>query len=175
MSKLDEAQELAAAVLARLDQPDRKKAVIILEDIAEAHLARGSVNDAAKLGRQALAVLRETDFAMWLPKFEALAQGLKRWARHEPVRAFLEDYAVTKRQLAEATPGLTKQARSSEVPDQVNVGRLLRILGLHLQERLHALHRHIRRKPLETERKHVRVVPQPRIPCDPRLPCQRSP
>jgi hypothetical protein len=32
MSKLDEAQELAAAVLARLDQPDRKKAVIILED-----------------------------------------------------------------------------------------------------------------------------------------------
>jgi hypothetical protein len=36
---------------------------------------------------------------MWLPKFEALAQGLKRWARHEPVRAFLEDYAVTKRQL----------------------------------------------------------------------------
>jgi tetratricopeptide (TPR) repeat protein len=99
MSKLDEAQELAAAVLARLDQPDRKKAVIILEDIAEAHLTRGSVNEAAKVGRQALAVLRETDFAMWLPKFEALAQGVKRWARHEPVRAFLEDYAVTKRQM----------------------------------------------------------------------------
>ena len=103
LSKLDEAQELAQAVLARLDQPDRKKAVIILEDIAEAHLARGSVNDAGKLGRQALAILRETDFAMWLPKFEALAQGLKRWARNEPVRAFLEEYAVTKRQLAEAS------------------------------------------------------------------------
>jgi hypothetical protein len=98
--RLDEAQELAAAVLARLDEPDRKKAVIILEDIATAHLTRGSVNEAAKTGRHALAILRETQFTMWLPKFEALAHGLRRWSRQEPVRAFLEDYGITKRQLA---------------------------------------------------------------------------
>ena len=99
-SRLDQAQELAAAVLGRLDQPDRKKAVIILEGIASAHLTKGSANEASKIGRQALAVLRETEFVMWLPKFEALAQGLRRWQRQEPVRAFLEDYSATKRQLA---------------------------------------------------------------------------
>ncbi len=98
--RLDEAQELAATVLARLDQPDRKKAVIILEGIASAHLTRRSVSDASTIGRHALAVLRETEFAMWLPKFEALAQGLRRWEHAEPVRAFLEEYGVTKRQLA---------------------------------------------------------------------------
>jgi transcriptional regulator with XRE-family HTH domain len=98
--RLDEAQELAARVMRRLDQPDRKKAVIILEDIATAHLTKGSVTEASKVGSQALAVLKETEFTMWLPRFEALAQGLKRFQRQEPVRAFLEDYAVTKRQLA---------------------------------------------------------------------------
>jgi transcriptional regulator with XRE-family HTH domain len=97
--RLDEAQELAAIVLGRLDQPDRKKAVIILEGIAAAHLTRGSVTDACAVGRQALSVLRETEFTMWLPKFEALAHGLTRWQRAEPVRAFLEEYGVTKRQL----------------------------------------------------------------------------
>ena len=99
-SRLDEAQELAKAVLSRLDQPDRKKAVIILEGIATAHLTRKSANEAAKAGRQALAVLRETEFVMWLPKLEALAQGLRPWQRQEPVRAFLEDYSATKRQIA---------------------------------------------------------------------------
>ena len=98
--RLDEAQELAARVLVRLDQPDRKKAVIILEDIATAHLTKGSVLEASKVASQALAVLKETEFTMWLPKFDALAQGLSRWQRQEPVRAFLEDYSVTKRQLA---------------------------------------------------------------------------
>jgi hypothetical protein len=98
--RLDEASDLATTVLARLDQPERKKAVIILEDIASAHLSKGSVNEASRLARQALSVLRETEFTMWLPKFESLAAGLKRWERQEPVRAFLEDYAATKRQLA---------------------------------------------------------------------------
>jgi transcriptional regulator with XRE-family HTH domain len=98
--RLDEAQALAARVLSRLEQPDRKKAVIILEDIATAHLTKGSVIEASKVGRQALGVLKETEFTMWLPRFDALAQGLKRWQRQEPVRAFLEDYSVTRRQLA---------------------------------------------------------------------------
>ena len=100
VGKLDEAQEIAAAVLARLTQPDRKKAVIIFEDIAAAHLARGSVNEASRAAQSGLAVLRETEFAMWLPKFEAIAQGLNRWQRQPQVRSYLEEYAMTKRQFA---------------------------------------------------------------------------
>ena len=42
IGKLDEAQEIAAAVLARLTQPDKKKAVIIFEDIAGPPRARFS-------------------------------------------------------------------------------------------------------------------------------------
>jgi tetratricopeptide (TPR) repeat protein len=100
IGRLDEAQEVAAAVLSRLTQPDRKKAVIIFEDIAVAHFARGSVDEAARVARRGLAILRETEFVMWLPKFTALAQGLNRWQRHPQVRAYLEDYAMTKRQFA---------------------------------------------------------------------------
>jgi transcriptional regulator with XRE-family HTH domain len=98
--RLDEAQEIAAAVLGRLTQPDRKKAVIIFEDIATAHLARGSVNEASRIAQQGLAVLRETEFTMWLPKFGALAQGLNRWQRQPQVRSYLEEFAMTKRQFA---------------------------------------------------------------------------
>ena len=68
MGNLDDTQELAAAVFARLDEPDRKKAVIVLEDIAEAHLTRGSVNDAVKVGRPASGCAQGTDFEMRLPK-----------------------------------------------------------------------------------------------------------
>jgi hypothetical protein len=84
----------------RLTQPDRKKAVILFEDIATAHLARGSVNEASRIAQQGLAVLRETEFAMWLPKFGALAQGLNRWQRQPQVRSYLEEFAMTKRQFA---------------------------------------------------------------------------
>jgi hypothetical protein len=100
IGRLDEAQEIAATVLGRLTQPDRKKAVIIFEDIATAHLARGSVTEASRIAQQGLAVLRETEFAMWLPKFGALAQGLNRWQRQPQVRSYLEEFAMTKRQLA---------------------------------------------------------------------------
>jgi transcriptional regulator with XRE-family HTH domain len=100
IGRLDEAQEVAATVLSRLTQPDRKKAVIIFEDIAAAHFARGSVNEASRVAQCGLAILRETAFVMWLPKFAALAQGLNRWQRHPQVRAYLEDYAMTKRQFA---------------------------------------------------------------------------
>ena len=100
INRLDDAQELASTVLARLEQPDRKKAVIILEDIACAHLTKGSVIEASRVGRQGLSLLRETGFTMWLPKFEALAVGLKRWDRNERVRTYLEDFSVTKRQLS---------------------------------------------------------------------------
>ena len=100
VGKLDEAQEIAAAILARLGQPDRKKAVIIFDDIASAHLARGSVNEASQAAQSGLTVLRETEFAMWLPRFEAIAQGLRRWQRQPQVRSYLEEYAMTKRQFA---------------------------------------------------------------------------
>ena len=100
IGKLDEAQEIAAAVLGRLTQPDRKKAVIIFEDIATAHLSRGSVNEASQAAKNGLTVLRETEFAMWLPKYAAIAQGLLRWQRQPQVRSYLEEFAMTKRQFA---------------------------------------------------------------------------
>jgi transcriptional regulator with XRE-family HTH domain len=100
IGRLDEAQDIAAAVLSRLTQPDRKKAVIIFEDIAAAYVARGSVNEASRIARNGLAVLRETGFAMWLPRFQAIAQGLQRWQQHPHVRAYLEEFAMTKRQFA---------------------------------------------------------------------------
>ena len=100
IGRLDEAQEIAATVLGRLTEPDRKKAVIIFEDIAMAHLARGSINEASRIAQKGLAVLRETEFTMWLPKFGAIAQGLNRWQRQPQVRAYLEDHAMTKRQFA---------------------------------------------------------------------------
>ena len=53
--------------------------------------------EAAKSG---LAVLRETEFAMWLPKYAAIAQGLLRWQRQPQVRSYLEEFAMTKRQFA---------------------------------------------------------------------------
>ena len=81
VGRLDEAQEIATAVLARLTQPDRKKAVIIFEDIAAAHLARGSVNDASRVAQNGLAVLRETEFAMWLPKFDGYRPRAKSLAK----------------------------------------------------------------------------------------------
>jgi len=100
VGKLDEAQETADAVLARLTQPDRKKAVIIFDDIATAHLARGSLNEAAQAAQNGLAVLRETEFAMWLPRYGAIAQGMNRWQRQPHVRSYLEAYAMTRRQFA---------------------------------------------------------------------------
>jgi len=100
VGKLDEAQEVAAVVLARLAQPDRKKAAIILEDIATAHLARRSVNEASRIASNGLTILRETEFAMWLPRFEAIARGLRRWERQPQVRSYLEEFAMTKRQFA---------------------------------------------------------------------------
>jgi hypothetical protein len=48
LGRLDEAQEIAGGFLARLDHPDRKKAAIIFEEMATAHLSRGAVNEASK-------------------------------------------------------------------------------------------------------------------------------
>jgi hypothetical protein len=53
--------------------------VIIFEDMAAAYLARGSVNEASRAAQNGLAVLRETEFAMWLPRYEVIARGLRRW------------------------------------------------------------------------------------------------
>ena len=74
-----------------MSQPDRKKAAIIFEDMATAHLARGALNEASKLAKSGLGVLRETEFAMWLPRYEVVAQALRQYQRQPAVRAYLED------------------------------------------------------------------------------------
>ena len=100
IGKLDEARQVAEQILARLDQPDGKRAAVIRENIASAHLARGSIDEAARIAQSGLAIVRETEFAMWLPKFETIAKGLLRWKTQPKVRAYLEEFAMTKRQLA---------------------------------------------------------------------------
>jgi hypothetical protein len=98
--KVDEAQTIAERVLSRLSKQgsDRKKAAIILEEIAVARLSQGSVIEACKLAKAGLAIVRETEFAMWLPRFEAIGQALKPRGQHPHVRAFLDDLTMTKRQ-----------------------------------------------------------------------------
>ena len=69
VGKLEEAHEVAAALLGRLSQPDRKKAAIIFEDMATAHLARGAVNEASKLAKSGLGALplRIRSYGSWCP------------------------------------------------------------------------------------------------------------
>ncbi|GGT00499.1 hypothetical protein GCM10010156_68230 [Planobispora rosea] len=100
VGKLTEAEELAHAVIARLPEVDRKRAAIILGDIATAHIVQGSVDEAAKLAREGLRAVRETESAIWLPRFEVIAEPLRRWRTQPAVRAFLEELAMTKRQFA---------------------------------------------------------------------------
>jgi hypothetical protein len=100
IGKLDEAQQLAAGLLVRLTPAEGKRAAVIRENIAAAHLARGSVTEAARIAQSGLAIVRETEFAMWLPKFEAIARGLLPSQRQPQVRSYLEEFAMTKRQFA---------------------------------------------------------------------------
>ena len=100
VGKFDEAQQLADGLLARLSPAEGKRAAVIRENIAAAHLARGSVTEAARVAQSGLAIVRETEFAMWLPKFEDIARGLLRCQRQPQVRAYLEEFAMTKRQFA---------------------------------------------------------------------------
>ena len=102
IGRIDEAQEIAASVISRLGPQDqgRKKAVIISEDIARAHLVRGAVSEAARVAKTGIVTLREIGFSMWLPKYEAIAQALRPHARQPAVRAYLEEFAVAKRQFS---------------------------------------------------------------------------
>ncbi|MFF4771414.1 hypothetical protein ACFY05_00990 [Microtetraspora fusca] len=100
IGKLEEAEEIARSVIARLPELDKKRATIILGDIATAHLIHGSISDAARLGREGLIAARQTGSAIWTPRFEVLAQGLRRWQHQPSVRAFLEDLATAKRRTA---------------------------------------------------------------------------
>ena len=100
VGRVEEAQEVASTLLARLGHPDRKKAAIIFEDMASAYLARGAMNEASKLAKSGLTVLRETEFTMWLPRYETIAHALRQQSRQPAVRAYLEDFAMTKRQFA---------------------------------------------------------------------------
>ncbi len=102
VGKFDEAQQVAADLLTRLSPAERKRAAVIRESIAGAHLARGSVTEAAQVAQSGLAIVRETEFTTWLPKYEDLARGLLRLQRQPHVRAYLEDFAVTKRQFAQS-------------------------------------------------------------------------
>jgi hypothetical protein len=100
VGKLDDAQQIAENMLAHLSEPDGKRAAVVRENIATAHLARGSVNEASRVAQSGLAILRETEFTMWLPRYEAIAKGLHRWERQPQVRSYLEEFAMTKRQFA---------------------------------------------------------------------------
>jgi hypothetical protein len=100
VGKFDEAQQVAADLLACLSPAEGKRAAVIRENIASAHLARGSAVEAARVAQSGLAIIRETEFAMWLPKFEDIARGLLRCQRQPQVRAYLEEFAMTKRQFA---------------------------------------------------------------------------
>ena len=102
VGKFDEAQQVAADLLARVSPAEGKRAAVIRESIASAHLARGSVTEAAQVAQNGLAIVRETEFTTWLPKFEDLARGLLRLRRQPHVRAYLEDFAITKRQFAQS-------------------------------------------------------------------------
>lgn len=98
--KLDEAEETARSVIAGLPELDKKRAAIILGDIATAHLIHGSIGEAARLAKEGLVAARDTGSAIWTPRFEVLAQGLRRWQHQPSVRAFLEELATAKRQTA---------------------------------------------------------------------------
>ncbi|WP_436756713.1 helix-turn-helix domain-containing protein [Streptosporangium sp. V21-05] len=100
IGRLTEAEEMAHAVIARLPQVDRKRAAIILGDIATAHIVQGSIEEAAKLARDGLAAVRETESVIWLPRFEVIAESLRRWRTQPAVRAFMEDLIMTKRQFS---------------------------------------------------------------------------
>lgn len=100
VGRIDEAQALAANLLARLTPGEGKRAAVLRENIATAHLARGSVNEASRIAQSGLAIIRETEFEMWLPKYEAIAQALRRHDRQPIVRAYLDEFAMTKRQFA---------------------------------------------------------------------------
>ena len=98
--RFDEAQQAADALLARLSPKEGKRAAVIRENIAAAHLARGAAAEAAKVAQGGLAIIRETEFTLWLPKYEDIARGLLRWQRQPAVRAYLEEFAMTRRQFA---------------------------------------------------------------------------
>ncbi|MER6515110.1 helix-turn-helix transcriptional regulator [Nonomuraea sp. NPDC001636] len=100
IGRLDEAEDVARAVIARLPEVERKRAGIILGDIATAHIMHGSVAEAARAAREGLAIIRETESGIWLPRFIVLGESLRRWQTQPPVRAFLEELAVTKRQFS---------------------------------------------------------------------------
>lgn len=102
IGKLDDAQEVARSVISRLSQSDRKKAAIILGDIASARLSQGAVNDAARLAKEGLAAVRETEYAIWLPKFQSLSIELAQWRSNSSVRSFLEDLTTTRHRLDHA-------------------------------------------------------------------------
>ncbi|WP_162794954.1 helix-turn-helix domain-containing protein [Nonomuraea lactucae] len=100
IGRLDEAEAVARAVIARMPEVERKRAGIILGDIATAHIMHGSAKEAARAAREGLAIIRETESGIWLPRFLVLGEALRRWQTQPPVRAFLEELAVTKRQFS---------------------------------------------------------------------------
>jgi len=99
--KFDEAQQTAEDLLARLSPEEGKRAAVLREIIAAAHLARGSAVEAAQVAQGGLAIIRETEFTMWLGKYEDIARVLFPRQRQPAIRAYLEEFAMTKRQFAQ--------------------------------------------------------------------------
>jgi hypothetical protein len=95
--QLEKAEEIAGAILSRTPPTEEKRTVIILADIAAAHLRQGHINEACRIGKDGLVTLRQTQFAMWLPRFEAIATAVTRWRDKTPVKAYLDDLTTTKR------------------------------------------------------------------------------
>jgi transcriptional regulator with XRE-family HTH domain len=98
--KLEQAESIASNIISSVRDMGQKRIAIILADIAAAHLRKGHLNEAARIARDGLVALRESEFAMWLPKYELIARGVTPARAKPPVRAFLEELALTKRQFA---------------------------------------------------------------------------
>ncbi|MFD0851224.1 hypothetical protein ACFQ07_03290 [Actinomadura adrarensis] len=98
--KLDEAEDIASGMISSVGQLDPKRVAIVLGDVATAHLRRGHNYEACRLAKDGLQAVRESEFATWLPKFDSIAKSVSPWRTKEPVRNFLEELALTKRQLA---------------------------------------------------------------------------
>lgn len=99
-SRLGKAEAMANEMLASVPELERKRVAIVLGDIAAAHLRHGHTNEACRIAKDGLAAVRESDAAIWLPKFEAIGKAVAPLPPRAPIRAFLEELALTKRQVS---------------------------------------------------------------------------
>lgn len=80
------AREAAAGALRALGPSPTKKRAVVLADVAEAHAQQGEVEEACRLGVDALAVVAQTDFSLGLDRLRRLSGHLDRWRGLSTVR-----------------------------------------------------------------------------------------